>query len=109
MKEIQPLIADELEVSVVKPIKTDVKLIGRLKPKPGQTCFKLNLCTGEVSIATFESKDIHYSKIVKGDMVVRNKLLVEKDCIYTTALNKFNAIKHFRRILKPLINNQTNK
>lgn len=99
MKELQEFKQDKLEVSAVKPVKKELKLLGRLKPQKGHTCFQLNLSNGEITIAEFESVDIHYNYDHKKGDGVRKKIIVKENCVYVTALNKTNAVKHFKRLL----------
>jgi len=99
MKEIKQTTPDKLEVSAVKPVKKELKFLGSLKPKPGHTCFQLNLQTGEITVAEFQSAEAHYAKIAQGDKSVRKKLIVKENCLYVTALNKKNSIKHFKRLI----------
>jgi hypothetical protein len=97
MKELLEIKRDDLHVGIEKYVKKEVKLISRITPKPGHTCFELNLKTGDVSIAEYDTLIVDQSKIVKGQVVTRRKLIAKANCIYISALNQKNAEKKFQQ------------
>jgi hypothetical protein len=99
MKELEPRKRDKLEVAVVKPIEKQYKKVGTLKPEKGHTCFELNLSNGNVTIAEYETTSVSIIAAAKGDTSPHHKLKVKENCIYTTALNRKNAFKKFKRML----------
>lgn len=101
MKELEKHIAEKTEVHATKPVKKEIKYISTLKPQKGQRVFELNLATGIINEATFkiENEVVDFKKAVMGDMSVRRRLQVNKDCIYCCALNPQNADKRFHKML----------
>lgn len=100
MKIVEQQFQDKTEVSEVKPIKKELKLIGSLHPQKGHTCYQLNLATGVITEAEFQSVDAHFPLSSSAKLTsVKRKLIIKDNCIYATALNKKNAVKHFKRML----------
>ena len=99
MKEFEMPVKDTLEVSAVKPIIKELKLIGSLKPKGGHTCFQLDLSSGKIIIAEFEKIDVDFLKAANGDYSKKKKLIIQPNCIYATALNLVNVKKKFIKML----------
>lgn len=94
MKEALPTVIDKVEVSNVAPVKKEQKFIGTLKPHKGHRCYELNIKTGEFGEAEFDTEAVVY-----GTQHVKRKLVTKENCIYCTALNEKNALKHFRKML----------
>ncbi len=95
MKELNTPNQDKLEVSATAPIKKELKHIGSLKPHKGHTCWELDLKTGNVIPAVFDTAAVAYESPTE----IRKKLIVKENCIYATALNKKNAFKQFKKML----------
>lgn len=82
----------------MKEISTEKKLIGRLKPYPGQKIYELDLSTLKVVEASFESVEIVHTKLGDG---VKKKLVVKDNCLYEVAINYENAKKKFiKKVIK---------
>lgn len=93
MKELEKYSKISIESEVVVPIKTELKLIGTLKPNKGHKCFEINTITNEICEAEF------YEDIVSmfsSSYERRKKLKVKENCVYITALNKKNALKKYK-------------
>lgn len=69
-------------------------LVGTIKPQKGHTCFEFNLSTGEIKPAIIQE----VNSTLKG--AVRKKVMVNENCIYTSALNKLNAQRKFLQALQ---------
>ena len=95
MKELNTPNQDKLEISATAPIKKELKHIGSLIPHKGHTCWELDLKTGDVIPAVFDTTAVAY----ESPSGITKKLIIKENCIYTTALNKKNAFKHFKKML----------
>jgi len=96
MKELQQEIKDKIKSADQREIKKELKLIGKLTPKPGQKVWKLNLTTEKVTEAAVE---VIASFMVGKKHVEQRKLVVENDCWYVAAINKENACRKFLKML----------
>lgn len=67
--------------------------VGTIKQQKGHTCFEFNLTTGAIVPATIQQ----VNSTINGG--VRKKIMVNANCIYTSALNKDNAQKKFFKAL----------
>jgi len=67
--------------------ETESKFLKRVVPHQGHKCFEYNYAENELRYATMSGDN---SKRVD----------IRKDCVYITALNYKNAIKHFRKMFK---------
>lgn len=98
MKELEISIKDKLELKAETPVKSERKFLGSVVPKRGHSCFEINLKTGEVCLAEFESSDAIFP--LDGEVVRTSKVVVRREnCVYVTALNKKNAEKKVKQTL----------
>lgn len=72
------------------------KLVGNLKPHRGHTIYKYNVTSGELTKAVFEEQPADFVKAKKGSPQ-RKKIIVEKGCVYLSALNVKNAMRKVAR------------
>ena len=93
MKEVEKLYKDELKVAEERQIEKKFKLVAQLRPMPGHKCFQLNVRSGEITLAKFKEIKPEFNPNTKVT-TWRKTLIQEPDCLYVTALNKKNAIKH---------------
>lgn len=98
MKEIELPKNDKTEMAVIKPINK-TKFLARIRPHKGHTCYSLNINTGDITVAEFESIDIQFNYDHKKTEGVTKRLIVQESCVYVTALNTKNAIKKFKKYL----------
>lgn len=84
---------DEMEVLDKK--QHEFKFLGRARKIPGHTMFSFNTKTGEIKSAPIEHSKA-YDFRTHGP-VRRDRIVVEPNCIYRSALNKKNFIKHLLR------------
>lgn len=98
MKELESIQKDKQEISVQKKQQKEKELIGQIKPKPGHRIFEINTETGKVQEATF-TQEINFSLTGKNN----KQIFVQPKCIYISALNKKNAVKHYTNHLKRLV------
>jgi len=91
------------EIKQVKENKTE--FVNRILPKQGHKCFEYNVLTHEMRYAKFNSTMVKYEDLVsgKGKPATAKKVLINENCMYVTALNFKNAIKHFEKILEDKI------
>jgi hypothetical protein len=97
MKEAE-LPTPKIEIKNEKQQQKKYELIGRIKPHSGHKCFEYNPETGKISEAEFQSVTVDYIKASKGDLSELKRVLVKPGHLYTTALNKVNALKHFKNM-----------
>ena len=99
MKELVDFKSEIKEICAEIPAKTE-KIVGSLRPYPGQKIWKLDLNTRLITEAEYEFGDIRFENAIKGDTSVRHKLLTEPGCLYVAAVNAKNADKKFFKMLK---------
>lgn len=90
---------DQLEQLQQK--KHELKFIGRGRKVPGHTMFSYNTVTKEIKVAPLESsKDFDFRT---REPVEKQKIVIERNCVYRQALNKKNFIKILKRegIIEP--------
>lgn len=98
MKELENIDKAKLEIVAEKrKYQHDYTII----PHKGHTCYQLDMSTGEITVAKIE--EVNSSLNGK----ISKKILQQKNCVYTSALNKQNAQKKFVKIIKALVNSLT--
>ena len=97
LKEISK---DKIVLEKQSEQQKETKLIGKIHPKKGHTLFEINLDTGVIKKAVFESQTISFEQAKSKFLTPTKKVLVNKDCIYISSLNVKNLIKK----LKPVNN-----
>lgn len=88
MKEIKSLGFDA-DISIEKKVEVEkLQKVGQLKPHKGHTVYQYNTQTGAITQAVFED-------LIIGVMGAKQnkRILVQKECIYVSALNLKNAAK----------------
>ena len=85
-----------------RPVKRQKQLVLHqiVVPKRGHSLFQINQVTGEVKLADFDYSDpttITWRAALARDYAVKKKLIKKPDCIYLSALNVKNVIKHYER------------
>lgn len=98
MKELEIKEPDKLSVGITQQ-QTKQKKFDTLKPKNGHKCFELDLATGEITEAKYESINADYISAKEGSKSVHKKVITKDTCLYTTALNIKNADKKFVKML----------
>lgn len=99
MRELETKQHESAEiVDHVKQNKTT--LVNRIMPKQGHKCFEYNALTNQLTYAKFMQSNIDLSEAMKGNIVPKRKVMIKDNCMYVTALNFKNAIKHLERILE---------
>ena len=76
-------------------VQTEVgsKLIKRIIPKSGHSCFEYNVKTNELCLASYTRGEIENGGVMK-------KVDMKEDCVYITALNFKNATRHLKKIFQ---------
>jgi glutamate formiminotransferase len=101
---------DRVSIVAEVPIKKQLEHLGTLHPKNGHICFEMNLLTHEIKVAKYEQQTVDYIAASKGQIVKSNKIIVNDNCIYETALNKENVAKKFlKRLFEIFKQEQTKK
>ncbi len=80
----------------------NVKFLGRIQLKKGQTLYEINYNTGEVKEAEFMNDKTFFADLQKSLNPRQKKLIVKENCIYVLALNRKNAIRKFNNEIKKL-------
>jgi hypothetical protein len=96
MKELELKVKQSHEVGIKQQKEKKHELIGQIVPHEGHSLFELNIKTKEIKKAQFTAieKDVYiFSKGIKH----KKQVIVNEDCVYISALNKKNAIKHFSK------------
>lgn len=87
---------DKVEVSAVKPAKTEVK-VDSIIPHKGHVLFEINPITGKCKLAEYETSSV----TIRGK--ISKKVIANHGCVYVSALNKKNAlIKFFKMVGKQI-------
>ena len=100
MKELEEQKQAPIEIREEQQQKKELKLIGSLLRRPGQTLFEINLTTGEINPATYKAETLELKGIrekVNVNLNTRLKVEVKENCYYIQALNKKNAIRKFNK------------
>ena len=85
MKELK-MNQTELSVKTIKEIQK--RLTGKIEPHANHILFEVNLATGKIILAEFE-------RILQWGQKPKKTVLTKKGCVYVSAMNVKNAIKHF--------------
>ena len=75
-----------------------VKLVNRILPKQGHKCFQYDVLENKLSYANFAN-----TVDENGVKLKTKKVLISDNCMYVTALNFKNAVKHLQNILEKKI------
>jgi len=102
MKELETHLkkSDKIEINAKKNNQQETTLLlnGIIQPKKGHTLFEVNTVTLEVKEAEFnKNKDISWSAAKRKDYSGINTLIINDRYVYIPALNKFNALKLFKK------------
>jgi hypothetical protein len=83
------------EIKEVRKKEVDKKLnkIGTVTPHRNHILFSINNKTYEIKRAVFAQQDAQFTTGPQN-----KKVIVEKDCVYLSALNKKNLIKKLRKL-----------
>lgn len=98
MKELEAIHQDKVKPAAQRQVEKKV-FIGSIKPSPGHTCYEMNLVTGKLQPAEYQTTDIDFEAAVNNDFSVRKKILCKPDCVYVSALNEFNAQKKIFKMI----------
>lgn len=92
------------KVEVVETVNdekpSELKHVGTLKPKKGHRVFEVNISTLEINEAAYEEKTDFVLSNDKMKNSKRKKLIMNKDCVYVSALNAKNAIKKINKKIR---------
>jgi hypothetical protein len=100
MKELIQHQKEELQVHSTTEQQKKQKYLGSLKLQKGLTCWELNIITGLIKQAHFESEAVNYTTNNKS--AIRRKLIIKENCIYEMALNLDNAVRKLKAKLEKL-------
>lgn len=86
-------VKEKTELSVEKEQKQKDNFVGTIVPYPGHTLFEVDIYTGEITEAEYEQQDLVLGKDWKKESAKKGKVIMKKDKIYISALNKKNCAK----------------
>lgn len=100
MKDFEPqLPQDDKELAAEQRQVIQQQLVAELTKQPGHTVFEFDLTNGNITPAKIEKTELHLGGERKGHMrtgaTVHRKIIQRPQCLYTSALNKENAVKKF--------------
>ena len=81
---------DQLRTEQVQKKKNEFHMIGQERRIKGHTLFCFNLVKREIKVAPMNQECVLG---MDGSVIYKNKVTVEKDCVYVQALNEKNARK----------------
>jgi hypothetical protein len=88
---------DDAEVTQQKKQEEKDNFSHRILPHRGHSLFEINLKKGTVELAKYEGAlEIDFNG-GKERNVNRKVIIMDQDCVYISALNKKNAVKHFKK------------
>lgn len=92
MKELENKETTQKTIQDIRPILTEKKFIGSIKPHKGHKLYEINVTNQEIKeIKTTKTYDVSkgYSS---------SKVDIKENCYYVSALNLKNAIKKFKKL-----------
>lgn len=97
MKELRDVSMNSIHLSskIEREIPKVKQKVASINPCSGHSFFQLNKSTLEISLPAFEDVVVD---ITKPDRVVK-KIVIKENHLYTSALNKKNAEKHFKKMI----------
>lgn len=87
---------DNVEVTQKKKQQEKDNFSHRILPHKGHSLYEINLKKGTVELDKYEGAleiDFNGGK----ERNVNSKVIMSPDCVYISALNKKNAVKHFKK------------
>lgn len=98
-KQFRPdlILSEKTEVHAQQQKEYKNILIGKIKPQRGHTLWEINIKTGSISEAKYNTIDVDFAKAVKGDFSHLKELIVDENCVYIPALNRQNALKKYQK------------
>ena len=106
MKELEAISQDKVKPTAQKQVEKQIYLTS-IKPQPGHTCYEMNLASGELKPAEFESSSINFKSAAKNDFSVKKKIICKPGCVYVSALNEFNAQKKIFKMIGRVVKQST--
>ena len=99
MKETQLQTKDKIEILKQQKIQKQLFYKNSVQPHSGHKCFSYNTVTNVMKLAKFKEDVLCFLAARRGEIAPKRKVIIETDCIYITALNMTNAIKHIKKYL----------
>lgn len=94
MKETQEHNPDQVENVRQVQVEEQQVVVGSLMMKKGHKIFEVNRVTMEVKIAQMEQLPINFADRKANKLSPnKSKLVINKDCVYVSALNVQNAMR----------------
>ena len=94
MKETQEHNPDQVENVRQVQVEEQQVVVGSLMMKKGHKIFEVNRVTGYVNIAEMEQLPVSFADRKANRLSPnKSKLVINKDCVYVSALNVQNAMR----------------
>lgn len=100
MKELEEFKELPIEIVAEQQQKKEIKHIGQQRKVPGHILWEFNEKTREVVRAVFKKTNITITgtSMSPESITETHKVVVKENCSYVQAMNRKNAIKHFKRM-----------
>jgi len=88
-----------IESIIKKKKEVELKYEDRINPHAGHILFEINEKTGEIKNADYlEKKDIGWTEAIKKmESGFTRELVMRKNCVYISALNKESALRRWKQ------------
>jgi len=89
----------QIESIVKKKKQVEYKFESKIKPLKGHILWEINLKDKTINEASYNiKKDITWEEALKSmESGYKKEVLIKKDCVYISALNKESALKRFEK------------
>ena len=99
MKETELIGQDDPKALIEIPVLKEQKLVRRIVKKRGHTLFELDLTTGLINPAEYESVNIVYNANTNIKAGTTSKVIIRENCYYECALNMKNVKKRLIKLM----------
>lgn len=103
MKETHAHNPDTIAIVKQKQIKETFTLVGRIVPGDGHRIYEFNKKDIKLLEVEPAQGELHYENAKQGILAANKKIKAQPSCIYFSALNDTNAIKHLNKLFPKLI------
>lgn len=104
MKLDTPESKENIENVRQKEVKKELKLINRIRPQRGHTCYDITIATADIKPAKIsQGEAVNYplnEAAAKNPLPVNRRIIVEEGHFYVSALNVKNAYKKYEQCLR---------
>jgi hypothetical protein len=94
MEEIKS--KNKIEISIKKQIQVEKELVGNITPHPNHKLYEIDNETSEINEATYIEEPTFIKFGISVPKKTTKKALVRDGFTYVSAMNKKNALKHYK-------------